>query len=584
MKANRKYLLGLLMLGILISCARVPQQIVSEKPVVLTVDSASKKVRNSTVRVVSLVGTARGYGSGFFVAPDKIATNIHVVADYGPIFVESADEKTTWFVEGVVAFDVKNDLVILKLAGEGMPFSLGNSDTVKVGDTVTIVGYPAEKYKVTPGTVQSIGGSGKNFFLKVDAPKGSSGGAVIDRDGQVIGIVSSGDDFHTYAIPANVLKVLLDKPDTIESLGQWHNRDSIRAYAYFVQSEIKNYAGNYKAEIVDLDKAVQLNAALILPYIHRGIAKRNLGDAESTHGNLEEARRLYKAAIEDYTQAITLDPEFFFAYNNRGNAKHALGRYKAAVEDYTQAIALNPEYVSAYDNRGNTKYALGRYKAAIEDYTQAITLDPKYISAYNNRGNTKYALGRYKAAIEDYTQAITLDPKYISAYNNRGYAKFRLAESAAARENTGKAQRLYEAAIEDYTQAIKLNTAYIRAYQNRAHAQFRLGESKANQGAIAEAQQSYEAVIEDLTQVIQLAPKDARMYDRRGVTKIVLGDYEGAIADFDSAIHIKPEEARFYTNRARAKEALGQLESAKADFEKAKELDSDVRKGTVLPK
>ena len=550
MKANRKYLLGLLMLGILISCARVPQQIVSEKPVVLTVDSASKKVRNSTVRVVSLVGTARGYGSGFFVAPDKIATNIHVVADYGPIFVESADEKTTWFVEGVVAFDVKNDLVILKLAGEGMPFSLGNSDTVKVGDTVTIVGYPAEKYKVTPGTVQSIGGSGKNFFLKVDAPKGSSGGAVIDRDGQVIGIVSSGDDFHTYAIPANVLKVLLDKPDTIESLGQWHNRDSIRAYAYFVQSEIKNYAGNYKAEIVDLDKAVQLNAALILPYIHRGIAKRNLGDAESTHGNLEEARRLYKAAIEDYTQAITLDPEFFFAYNNRGNAKHALGRYKAAVEDYTQAIALNPEYVSAYDNRGNTKYALGRYKAAIEDYTQAITLDPKY----------------------------------ISAYNNRGYAKFRLAESAAARENTGKAQRLYEAAIEDYTQAIKLNTAYIRAYQNRAHAQFRLGESKANQGAIAEAQQSYEAVIEDLTQVIQLAPKDARMYDRRGVTKIVLGDYEGAIADFDSAIHIKPEEARFYTNRARAKEALGQLESAKADFEKAKELDSDVRKGTVLPK
>ena len=253
--------------------------------------------------------------------------------------------------------------------------------------THVIVGYPAEKYKVTQGTVvQSIGGSGKNFFLKVDAPKGSSGGAVIDRDGQVIGIVSSGDDFHTYAIPANVLKVLLDKPDTIESLGQWHNRDSIRAYAYFVQSEIKNYAGNYKAEIVDLDKAVQLNAALILPYIHRGIAKRNLGDAESTHGNLEEARRLYKAAIEDYTQAITLDPEFFFAYNNRGNAKHALGRYKAAVEDYTQAI--------------------------------------------------------------------TLDPKYISAYNNRGYAKFRLAESAAARENTGKAQRLYEAAIEDYTQAI----------------------------------------------------------------------------------------------------------------------------------
>ena len=565
MKANRKYLLGLLMLGILISCARVPQQIVSEKPIVLTVDSASKKVRNSTVRVVSLIGTARGYGSGFFIAHDKIATNIHVISNYGPTFVESADEKTTWLVEGVVAFDAKNDLVVLKLAGEGMPFSLGNSDTVKVGNTVTVVGYPAEKYKVTQGTVQSIGGSGKNFFLKVDAPEGSSGGAVINKDGQVIGIVSSGDDFHTQAIPTNALKVLLDKSDTMESLGQWRNRDSIRAYASCVQGKIKNDAGNYKAAIVDLDEAIQLNAAFIFFYIMRGVAKRNLGDAESTKGNIEESRRLYKAAIEDYTQAITLDPEYISAYNNRGNTKHALGRYKAAIEDYTQAITLDPEFVSAYNNRGNTKYALGHSKAAIEDYTQAITLDPKYISAYNNRGNTKHALGHSKAAIEDYTQAIKINPKYVSAYNNRGYAKFRLAESAAARENTGKAQRLYEAAIEDYTQAIKLNTAYIRAYQNRAHAQFRLGESKANQGAIAEAQQSYEAVIEDLTQVIQLAPKDARMYDRRGVTKIALGDYEGAIADFDSAIHIKPEEARFYANRARAKGALGQLKSAVLD-------------------
>lgn len=246
MKANRKYLLGLLMLGILISCARVPQQIVSEKPVVLTVDSASKKVRNSTVRVVSLVGTARGYGSGFFVAHDKIATNIHIISNYGPISVESADRETTWFVEGVVAFDVKNDLVILKLAGEGMPFSLGNSDTVRVGDTVTVVGYPAEKYKVKQGTVQSSGGSGKNFLLKVDVPKGGSGSTVINKDGQVIGIASSGNDFHTHAIPANALKVLLDKSDTMESLGQWRNRDSIRAYASSVQGSIKSNAGNYK--------------------------------------------------------------------------------------------------------------------------------------------------------------------------------------------------------------------------------------------------------------------------------------------------------------------------------------------------
>ena len=435
MKANRKSLLGLLALGTLLSCARAPQQIVSEKPVVLTVDSASKKVRNSTVRVVSLIGTARGYGSGFFVAPDKIVTNIHVVSDYGPILVQSADKKITWSVEKVAGFDVKNDLVVLKLAGKGMPLSLGNNDAVRIGDTVTVIGYPAEKYKVTQGAVQSIRSVDKWILLKIDAPNGSSGGPVLNSDGQVIGIVvGHGGDSHNYAIPVNALKVLLVKSDSSEPLIKWHNRDSIRAYAYSVQGQIKNDTDNHEKAIVDLDKAIPLNAAFFLPYYSRGIAKLNLGYAESTQGN------------------------------------------------------------------------------------------------------------------------------------------------------TKKARRLYEAAIEDYTQAIKLNTAYIRAYQNRAQAQFRLGESKTNQGAIEEAQQSYEAVIEDLTQVIQLTPKDARMYDRRGVTKIALGDYKGAIADFDRAVHIKPEEARFYANRARAKEALGQQKSAKADFEKAKELDSDVRKGTVLPK
>ena len=585
MKANRKSLLGLLALGALLSCARAPQQIVSEKPVVLTVDSASKKVRNSTVRVVSLIGTARGYGSGFFVAPDKIVTNIHVVSDYGPILVQSADKKITWSVEKVAGFDVKNDLVVLKLAGKGMPLSLGNNDAVRIGDTVTVIGYPAEKYKVTQGAVQSIRSVDKWILLKIDAPKGSSGAPVLNSDGQVIGIVvGHGGDSHNYAIPVNALKVLLVKSDLSEPLIKWHNRDSIRAYAYSVQGQIKNDTDNHEEAIVDLDKAIQLNAAFFLPYCSRGIAKLNLGYAESTQGNTKKARRLYEAAIEDFMQAIKLNPESTAAYNNRGNAKQALGDYKAAIKDYMQAIKLNPESTAAYNNRGNAKQALGDYKAAIEDYTQAIKIDPKYVSAYSNRGNAKQALGDYKAAIEDYTQAIKIDPKYVSAYNNRGYVKSRLAESADVGENTGKAQRLYEAAIEDYTQAIKLNTAYIRAYQNRAQAQFRLGESKTNQGAIEEAQQSYEAVIEDLTQVIQLTPKDARMYDRRGVTKIALGDYKGAIVDFDRAVHIKPEEARFYANRARAKEALGQQKSAKADFEKAKELGSDVRKGTVLPK
>ena len=138
MKRNSIALLVLLTLGLFLSCAQTPQQLVSEKPVTPPVDSASEKVKGSTVRLVSL----RGIGSGFFVAPNKIATNIHVVALPGPIFAKLVDEKTVWTVEGVTAYDVENDLVILKISGEGTPLQLGDSDTVRHGESVFCCGVP----------------------------------------------------------------------------------------------------------------------------------------------------------------------------------------------------------------------------------------------------------------------------------------------------------------------------------------------------------------------------------------------------------------------------------------------------------
>ena len=57
------------------------------------------------------------------MAPDKIVTNMHVVSSPGVIFAKLSDNETIWAVEGVTAFDIENDLVILKIAGEGVPLS-----------------------------------------------------------------------------------------------------------------------------------------------------------------------------------------------------------------------------------------------------------------------------------------------------------------------------------------------------------------------------------------------------------------------------------------------------------------------------
>ena len=71
-----------------------------------------------------------------------------------------------------------------------------------------------------------------------------------------------------------------------------------------------------------------------------------------------ELLRKYKE-IDDYNQAIKLDPNYAYAYNNRGNARYNLGDKQGAIDDYTQAIKLDPNYAKAYYNRGIARSNLG---------------------------------------------------------------------------------------------------------------------------------------------------------------------------------------------------------------------------------
>ena len=188
MEVNRKSILILLTLSFLFSCAPTPQQIVSKKPITPIKDLASEKVKGSTVRVVSLLGTKLNIGSGFFVARDKIATNIHIVAHPGPIFAKLVDKETVWAVEGVTAYDAENDLVILKISGEGTPLPLSNSDTIRRGEPVSAVGFPDGVYKVMPGRVLNTQNGGKRIRTTANTRGGSSGGPLLNSKKQVIGI------------------------------------------------------------------------------------------------------------------------------------------------------------------------------------------------------------------------------------------------------------------------------------------------------------------------------------------------------------------------------------------------------------
>ncbi|MDE0685318.1 MAG: S1C family serine protease, partial [Candidatus Poribacteria bacterium] len=271
MKHTKKYLLSLFALVLLISCAPIPHSDVSENLPTLTVNQAAEKGKASVVRITGGNLTKIGAGSGFFVQPDKIVTNLHVIARPGPIFAKLSDDETIWMVEGVTAYDIKDDLVILKIAGEGMPLSLGNSDVLRKGETIYAVGYPGGgAYKLTEGTVRSSRYKDKWLQTTADISQGNSGGPMLNGEGEVIGISTAVDHSFSYAVPSNLLKALLSQPAQVEPLVDWYKQKRIRAYGYHQRGEDKYNGNDYKAAITDLNRSVELDPEFTDAYATRG--------------------------------------------------------------------------------------------------------------------------------------------------------------------------------------------------------------------------------------------------------------------------------------------------------------------------
>ena len=169
-------------------------------------------------------------GSGVIVTPDGyIITNNHVVAKATEISVTLSDKRT--FKGKVVGADPQTDVAVVKIEGKGLPTApFGDSEIIKVGDTVMAFGNPFGQYfTVTRGSVSALGRSGMGIegfenFIQTDAAinPGNSGGGLVNIHGQVVGIntaILSGNSGPGgeggsvgigFAIPSNMAKKIME--------------------------------------------------------------------------------------------------------------------------------------------------------------------------------------------------------------------------------------------------------------------------------------------------------------------------------------------------------------------------------------
>lgn len=256
----------------------------------------------------------------------------------------------------------------------------------------------------------------------------------------------------------------------------------------------------------------------------------------------------HRKAIEEYTEAIRLDPALVNAYTGRGLSYYRLGDRDRAFDDYSTAIRLEPNTRRAsvpYLNRAIVWRERGNAARAFEDIENSLRLDPKFALAYNTRANLYYDRQDYDRAIADYNEAIALDPSYASAYANRG--------------NAYSAKRDPQRALDDYSIALRLEPRNVNALVGRGNAYDELKDS--------------ERAIKDYTEAIRIDRSYALAYFNRGRVYLARKDYISALSDYSDAVRLDPRRATAHQGRGLANEALGRREEAIKDFRQALRLD-----------
>ena len=129
-------------------------------------------------------------------------------------------------------------------------------------------------------------------------------------------------------------------------------------------------------------------------------------------------------------------------FNTMGVAKIQEEDYRAAIEYFTNAIAIEPDFAPAYCNRGISKLKLEDYAAAIKDLNLALKLNPMDAVAFCNRGISKSNRKDFLPALNDFNEAIILNPNYGDAYYNRGMTRIQSGDNVAGCQDIIKSGEL----------------------------------------------------------------------------------------------------------------------------------------------
>ena len=198
---------------------------------------------------------------------------------------------------------------------------------------------------------------------------------------------------------------------------------------------------------------------------------------------------------------------------NQAQVYAALGEHDQAIEKFSQALEMDPNYSEYYNERGNVFLAMGRFDEAIADFRRAIETSPPYAEVWTNLGQCLRRRGAFDDAIVAFSRALDLEPDAFLARVAR-------AQCFDAREHLEEAEA-------DYARALALDDRDPLLWASRAVVRYQRGD--------------LEASVEDLDRAIEIAPAEADFYQNRAIAFEALGQPALAARDLRTYLELRPQ-------------------------------------------
>lgn len=339
-----------------------------------------KRVKPAVVAIATYdsTGEALMTGSGFFLNPGQVVTNLHVIRGATRAEIKTLDGKGKVYpVSGAVAIDEEGDLALLSI---DMPLEQRSRSTELApelpdeGEQIFVIGNPLKlEGSVSDGIVSAVREVPNSYrIIQITAPisHGNSGSPVFNLRGQVLGVVTvkvtNGQNINLAIAAARVAQLHAGK---LVPLGEI----MLKGKGDIAESSYRNgldslWLGNYDSAVGYFENAVNKNPRRADAWVQVGYCKVKQGKSQE--------------AIRAYSQALQLRPDDAEIHNKLGDAYYYAGRLREAIDSYTTAKQLQPFNAETFYNLAIAYLESGNPTMAAAEARTLQRLDPKLYEKY----------------------------------------------------------------------------------------------------------------------------------------------------------------------------------------------------------